>query len=91
MTIADTIRGRLEEALSPIHLEVIDQSQLHDGHAGSRPEGETHFQVTVVSKAFENQGRVERQRQVYELLTDLLEGSIHALSLNLSSPEEIKG
>ncbi|NQV22590.1 MAG: BolA family transcriptional regulator [Rhodospirillales bacterium] len=88
MTIAETIRIRLEDAFSPNVLEVIDESHLHSGHAGARPEGETHFRVTVVSETFKGENRVERQRSVYRVLSDLLEGPIHALSLKLSAPDE---
>jgi BolA protein len=88
MTISDTIHRRLVEALSPIHLEVIDESHLHAGHSGTRPEGETHFRVVAVSSVFDGQSRIGRQRQVYALLNDLLEGPVHALSLALSSPED---
>ena len=90
MKIAGTIRSRLEEALSPIRLEVIDESHLHAGHVGAKPDGETHFRVTAVSQIFEGQTRIGRQRYVYGLLADLLEGPVHALSLNLSAPDEIK-
>ena len=90
MTITDTIHNRLNAALSPVHLEVIDESHLHAGHAGAKPEGETHFRVIAISRSFQDQTRVTRQRLVYELLTDLLEGPVHALSLTLSSPSENK-
>lgn len=88
MSVAETIRSRLEDALSPTHLEVVDESHLHAGHAGARAEGETHFRVTATSTEFRGKNRVQCQRQVYNCLTDLLEGPIHALSLKLSAPED---
>lgn len=88
MTVAEIIRERLEAAISPLELEIVDESHLHSGHAGARPEGETHFRVTAVSDKFAGASRVERQRLVYGVLSDLIDGPIHALSLKLSAPDE---
>ena len=59
MTRRDWIAAKLTEGLSPAALTVTDESHLHAGHAGARPEGETHFRVDVVAAAFEGKGRVE--------------------------------
>ena len=88
MSVADTIRRKLTERLSPARLEVEDQSHLHVGHQGARPGGETHFAVTVVSAAFAGCGRVARQRLVYEALADELATNVHALSLTALAPDE---
>jgi len=89
MTVADTLKARLEDSFSPNKLEVIDESHLHLGHAGARPEGETHFRVVMTAEAFSGLNRVARQRKVYGVVLDLLEGPIHALSLKIQSPDEI--
>ncbi len=89
MKVIDTLRMRLETNFSPDTLEIVDESHLHAGHAGARPEGETHFRVTMAASVFSGLNRVERQRMVYGVLTDLLEGPIHALSLKVQSPDEI--
>ncbi len=84
------ITRRLTESLNPVKLEVIDESQLHAGHIGHNPEGESHFRVMVVSEKFSGKTRLECQRIVLSLLDDLLKTRIHALSLQLSpikSPE----
>jgi len=86
--IAQAIRSRLEAALAPAALEVEDQSSAHVGHAGARPEGETHFRVRVVAGRFEGLSRVARQREVYAALDDLMNNPIHALSIEALSPEE---
>ncbi|MFA7638158.1 MAG: BolA family protein, partial [Parvibaculum sp.] len=64
MSVAETIRRKLEEALSPEQLEIVDESHLHKGHAGHRPGGETHFRLKVVSSLFVGRSRVDRQRLV---------------------------
>ncbi len=87
-TIKAKIERRLEAAFAPARLAVVDQSAQHAGHAGARPEGETHFLVEVVSEAFAGQNRVARQRAVHEALADLLAGRVHALSLRVRTPEE---
>ena len=52
MAIKDTISNKLQAAFTPESLEVVDESHLHEGHAGHRPSGETHFRVYIVSQAF---------------------------------------
>ena len=88
MSVADTIRRKLDERFAPLQLEISDQSHRHAGHAGARPEGETHFAVTIVSTAFAGLGRVARQRLVYEALCEELQTRIHALSLTTLAPGE---
>ncbi|HEX4768789.1 MAG TPA: BolA family protein [Lichenihabitans sp.] len=88
MTVKDSITARLTEALRPTLLDVVDESHLHAGHSGSRPEGETHFRVLVVSQAFAGISRVERHRMVNALLDTELRGPVHALALEARAPDE---
>jgi BolA protein len=87
-SVAAMVRRRLEAALAPTRLELVDESARHAGHAGARPGGESHFRLTVVAAAFAGRGRVERQRLVYEALGDLMDGPVHALSIRALTPEE---
>ena len=91
MTVAETIRDKLTARFAPVQLEVIDESHRHAGHAGARPEGETHFTVTIVSAAFAGLGRVARQRLVYEALAAELANRVHALSVTARTPDEAQG
>ncbi|MFI4989188.1 MAG: BolA family protein, partial [Alphaproteobacteria bacterium] len=86
MRVAASIRTKLGEALAPLHLAVIDQSAQHAGHAGAKPEGETHFRVEIVSAAFDGERQLARQRRVYAILKDELAGGVHALSLSTLTP-----
>ena len=88
MTVADTIRRKLSEAFAPVELSIKDDSSRHEGHAGARPGGETHFTVKIVSPAFAGLSRVERQRRVYAVLADELKTQIHALALTTLAPGE---
>jgi BolA family transcriptional regulator, general stress-responsive regulator len=88
MKIADTMRRTLTRELAPVRLDIIDDSHRHAGHAGARPEGETHFTVEIVASAFAGRSRVERQRLVYAALADLLRERVHALALRTLTPEE---
>lgn len=88
MTVADTIRNKLTKALTPASIEVVDESAKHAGHAGARPEGETHFQVTVIAEAFEGKSRIDRQRMVYDILSQELATRVHALTLVTRAPGE---
>lgn len=91
MSIAEQIHMLLSEALEPVRLDVVDRSHLHAGHAGARPEGETHFDVTIVSALFEGEMRVKRHRRVNAVLADLMDNPIHALQLRTLTPDEDKG
>jgi BolA protein len=86
MSVAQDIERKLNEAFAPTSLKVIDESHLHAGHVGARPEGETHFRVEVVSDAFADCSRVDRQRLVYDILREELAGPVHALSVQASPP-----
>jgi BolA protein len=86
--VADTIRQKLSDRFAPTRLEIIDESHRHAGHAGARPEGETHFALTIVSAAFSGESRVARQRLVYQTLAEELATRIHALSLTTLAPDE---
>ncbi len=88
MGVADRIHQKLTAALAPVRLEIVDESHKHAGHAGARPGGESHFSVEIVSAAFVGQNRVARQRIVYDLLKEELEGPVHALALRTLTPVE---
>lgn len=87
-SIESAIRTKLTDALSPILLEIVDESALHAGHAGARPGGQTHFRLLIVSSAFKDLPRVARQRKVYGLLEKEFSAGLHALSLQAMTPEE---
>ena len=88
MRTADTIASKLNAALAPTTLDVIDESSQHAGHVGARPEGETHFRLKIVSETFTGKSRVERQRLVYQTLADELAGGVHALAMVTLTPTE---
>lgn len=88
MNRAQRIEDILRRSLAPTRLEVIDESQRHAGHAGSRPEGETHFRIVLVSPQFEGMGRIQRHRAVHDLLALEQKSGLHALSLELAAPSE---
>ena len=88
MRIAHAIRDRLTAALAPARLDLIDESARHAGHAGARPEGESHFRVTIVSDAFRDRSRIDRQRMVFAALGELMRHDIHALAITALTPAE---
>ena len=88
MSRAERIEKILSEALAPTRLSVADDSHKHAGHAGARPEGETHYRVEIVSPAFAGKSRVDRQRLVNELLAGEFESGLHALQMKTLTPEE---
>lgn len=86
-TREEKIRQYLQERLDPQELLIKDQSQLHIGHEGAR-DGKGHFDLVLVSQAFEGVNRVQRHRMVYDALRDLLESDIHALRISAFAPSE---
>ncbi len=88
MRVAQAIESKIKTELEPTRLDIEDESARHHGHAGARPEGESHFRVTVVSAKFEGLSRLARQRLVYRLLADEMKSDIHALALTTLTPDE---
>lgn len=88
MKIAAKIEFKIKAALEPERLEVKDESHLHAGHAGARPDGESHFRLLIVSSRFEGMSRVARQRAVNDILRDELRERVHALAMKTLTPAE---
>ena len=86
--VGKRITAKLADAFDPDQLLVEDESARHAGHAGARPEGETHFSVKLVSKAFQGKSRIERHRMVNNVLAEDLASRVHALTINAKAPEE---
>ena len=82
------IEEKLRAALAPDRLEVVDESHRHAGHAGSRPGGNTHFRVKIVSSRFEGLSRIARQRLIHEVLAEEFASGVHALAIEAKAPAE---
>ncbi len=90
------------DAYCPSFLEVKNDSEQHRGHKGieeAERSGdvllETHFTIILVTDAFQTLNRIERHRNLYDVLRKVLGETlfsrIHALSLKLLSPAEFEG
>ena len=90
-SVKETIENKLRASFEPQRLEVVDESAKHHGHAGSRPEGETHFRVLITADPFRGVSAVERHRMIHQVLGDELAGPVHALALTTLAPEEDAG
>ena len=84
------LRAKLEAALSPVCLDIEDESAKHAGHAGAREGGETHYRIRIVSQSFAGMNRVQRQRAVYAAVAEELAERVHALSLVTLTPDEAR-
>ncbi len=80
----EEVRTRLQRALNPVSLELIDESHLHQGHGATG----AHLRLILVSSRFVNEALMNRHRLVFKALAGLLPDTIHALSMQLYSPEE---
>lgn len=87
---SERMKTKLSNAFQPTTLEIVDDSSRHSGHTGDNPDGqgETHFNVVIVSNSFAGKSRVERQRLVHDVLATELSERVHALSLKLRTPAE---
>jgi BolA family transcriptional regulator, general stress-responsive regulator len=84
----DQITEKLRNAFAPESLDVEDESHRHEGHAGHRPGGETHFRLYIVSETFRGKSRLERHRLINAALADELAGGVHALAIHAAAPGE---
>ena len=87
MTRAEQITTRLKDVFDPEHLDVVDESEMHRGHAGFQEGGESHFRVKMVSAALAGQSRIAQHRAVHTAIGKQLMSEIHALALDLSIPK----
>lgn len=88
MQTRQRIAEKLTAAFRPQSLEVVDESHQHEGHAGHRPGGETHFRVYIVAEAFNGKTRVARHRMINETLSGELSAGVHALAIHAKAPGE---
>ena len=82
---AEALETRLREALEATHVDVVDESHLHAGHAGAK-DGGGHYRAVIVSEKFEGLNRVKAQQLVYGVVDDWMGGEIHALSMKTFTP-----
>lgn len=88
MGMQDIITTKLIAAFAPQSLRVEDESHLHEGHAGHRPGGETHYRLYIVADAFRGKSRLERHRLINAALANELAGRVHALAIHAAAPDE---
>lgn len=88
MNRSERIRLTLDQALKPLELEIIDESNLHAGHSGAREEGQTHYRVEITTAEFVNKDRLERQRLIHTLLADEFSSGLHALTIKARAPND---
>lgn len=86
--VATEMLKRLDSALSPTRVRLVDDSEKHRGHGGYNPAGESHFTLEIESAAFAGKSRVERQRMIYKALGELMHERVHALSIKARAPGE---
>ena len=79
---------KLTVAFAPTSLRVVDESHQHEGHAGHRPDGQTHYRIYIVAEAFREKSRVDRHRMINQTLAGELAGGVHALAIHASAPGE---
>ena len=88
MLMQETISRKLTETFAPLRLKVLDESHQHEGHAGHRPGGETHFRIYIVADAFRGKSRVARHRMINDTLAHELKSGVHALAIHAAAPDE---
>lgn len=88
MNTVERIRETLNGKLSPLELEVIDESGKHVGHKGAIPGKTTHVRVRIAAGAFRGKSRVERHRMVNDLMASEIADGLHALAIEARAPEE---
>jgi len=84
---SELIKQKLNDAIQPQLIEIIDDSASHAGHAGAK-QGAGHYNVTIVAEIFEGKTLVQRHQLIYQALGDLMKTEIHALGINALTPSE---
>lgn len=83
MPVRDAIVAKLSAKFAPTHLEVLDESDRHAGHAGARPGGQTHFRVRIAAAALDGLSRLAQHRAVNDALADEFAAGVHALAIEV--------
>jgi BolA family transcriptional regulator, general stress-responsive regulator len=91
MRVRDIITEKLTKAFAPLSVEVSDESAQHEGHAGARPGGQTHFRIHIVAEVFKGKSRIERHRMINAVLAGELAAGVHALAIHAAAPGEVPG
>tara|TARA_B100001123_G_scaffold280495_1_gene312456 strand:- start:1094 stop:1387 length:294 start_codon:yes stop_codon:yes gene_type:complete len=86
----ERVEKLINEKLSPLFLKVEDKSDLHKGHREATNEGETHLSIVVISSMFYKKSKLERHRILNNVLSAELQSGLHAIEMNLLSPDEQK-
>ena len=81
-TRLERMDATLREVFEPTLLTITDESHKHAGHAGARPDGETHYRIVIQSDQFSDKGRVETHRMINEALKDEFDTGLHALAIS---------
>ena len=84
MTVQQTIEQKIQAALTPSRLDVINESHMHNVPPGS----ESHFKLVIVCPAFENLSLVQRHQKINGILAKELKEDIHALSMETHTDME---
>jgi BolA protein len=87
-TRIEKLKSRLQEALAPIQLEIIDETAKHAGHAGAASGG-GHYILHIVASAFQDKSPIQRHRLVFDAVGDMMHTDIHALSIQAKAPGEL--
>ncbi|WP_029042363.1 BolA family protein [Cucumibacter marinus] len=83
MTTKSEIISKLNTAFEPSALEVIDESELHRGHAGWREGGGTHFRIRIAADKLGGLSRVAQHRAIMDSLSDEFAAGLHALAIEV--------
>ncbi|MFL2666794.1 MAG: BolA family protein [Burkholderiales bacterium] len=87
MNTIEQMKDRLAR-IAPTSIDIFDDSASHAGHAGVQETGGGHYELSIVSETFSGKSTIQRHRIIYECLSDLMPGAIHALSIHAFAPEE---
>ena len=82
MALETEIREALG-SLSQEHLEVINESAKHAGHAGDDGSGESHWRVVISAAPLQDKSRIARHRAIHDALGKDIIGRIHALAIDI--------
>ena len=86
MNLVHEIKSRLKKTMAIDHLTIMDDTGKHLRH--QYYDGGRHFNLKIVSSAFEGLSLLDRHKLVYQALDGMIKNDIHAIGLKTIATSE---
>jgi len=84
------IKNKIKKNINIEFLKIINNSALHKGHVGHNSKNDSHFEIFIKAKEFDNMGLVESHRLIKGILKEEFSLGLHSVSIKIVSRENPK-